>query len=77
MKCIVCQERETGGILCHPCLRSFKQAPDTSNAGTIAWAAKRARRFERRRQEVREAETAAGVALVASLREKRSTVPRL
>lgn len=50
MRCVVCMEREAPSFstLCHPCVRSYRQA-DFNMAAVIGWAAKRARRFERAR----------------------------
>ena len=51
--CIVCDSRERVGLLfCNPCNRSFDEAwsVECTIATAVAWAAKRARTFERKRR---------------------------
>jgi hypothetical protein len=55
MKCIVCnKENPTGRRFCKTCARSYDRLmvyADGTTAGLIYWAARRARRFERERQD--------------------------
>lgn len=51
--CVVCLERErVGHVFCKPCGRSHDNeiAKSNTHADAIAWAANRARRFERKRK---------------------------
>lgn len=52
--CVVCGERpRTGALFCAACARSWDRdaARDTTFAGAVLWAARRARWFERRRRQ--------------------------
>jgi methionyl-tRNA synthetase len=53
--CPICGERDSVGLMCKQCGRSYDR--DANNDGTVweamRWAAERARRFERRRQQRR------------------------
>lgn len=62
--CVVCMERPRKGLLmCEPCGRSWDRdaAKDTTMRGAVVWAARRARRFEKRRGERREADLLRGM----------------
>lgn len=52
MKCLVCGEAQTNrGSMCSSCGRSYDRYSfkDSSVMSALIWAAKRARRFERKR----------------------------
>ncbi len=50
MKCVVCNEAESGLFMCERCKESFDESRAGADAASaVEWAAKRARGFERRR----------------------------
>lgn len=52
LSCVVCAERpRAGALFCAACARSWDRdaEKDATIAAAVAWAARRARRFERRR----------------------------
>lgn len=55
-KCVVCDERraQTEDVLCAVCDRVYREVAPPDLDGDLAWAARRARGYERKRAKARE-----------------------